>query len=135
MRISIAAGVILYSTGALAAGEQCIKIETDLDRLACYDKELGRTPVTTSGPSNEGEWELIQQKSQMTDETDVALSIQSQEIINCGWNNGAKVSMLIRCKEGRTSLYIATGCHMASSDYDDYGKIEYRLDADRARLW
>ncbi|MFK4823175.1 type VI secretion system-associated protein TagO, partial [Paenochrobactrum sp. BZR 588] len=33
----------------------------------------------------------------------------------------------------KTSLYINTGCHMTSSDYNDYGDVTYRLDSDKAR--
>ncbi len=55
MRVSIAWISFLAACGVATAGSQCIGIESDLDRLACYDKESGRTPVTTEA-AGAGVW-------------------------------------------------------------------------------
>lgn len=61
------------------------------------------------------------------------MSVESNEVGDCGWNNGSKISLVLRCHENTTSLYFVTGCRMTSGDYNDYGDISYRLDDDRAR--
>ncbi|MEN5300344.1 type VI secretion system-associated protein TagO [Brucella sp. TWI559] len=61
------------------------------------------------------------------------LFLRSKEVVNCGWNRGERIALILRCKEKKTSLYFDTVCHMASSDYNDYGDVTYRLDADKAR--
>ncbi|WEZ83519.1 type VI secretion system-associated protein TagO [Rhizobium sp. 32-5/1] len=119
--------------GALAAGEECRTVESDLDRLACYDKALGRTPEIKPVVVDAGAWRVDQKTSKMTDQTDIFLSLPSDETIDCGWNNGEKVAMYIRCSESTTALMFITGCHMASN-IGDYGNIEYRLDKEKARV-
>jgi type VI secretion system protein VasI len=119
---------------AIAAGESCIKVENDLDRLSCYDKELGRTPFTAEMPAPaQSAWAIAEESSKLTDEKTVMLQSLSDEEINCGWNKGAKIKLLLICKEGVTSLIFVTDCHMTSSEYDDYGTVEYRLDTEKAK--
>lgn len=119
-------------TSALAAGEDCIKVEKELDRLACYDAALGRTPKVTVEPVVAGSWKVQTSKSKMTDQTDVYLQVLSNEVINCGWNRGARIELYLRCSESTTALMFATGCHMASG-HGGFDRIEYRLDKDKAR--
>lgn len=64
----------------------------------------------------------------MTDRTNVYMHVDSDEIIDCGWNRGEKIRMVARCVDNTTSLIFQTGCHMTSSNYSDYGHIQYRLD-------
>lgn len=123
----------VLATAARSAGEECINIDTDLDRLTCYDKALGRTAKTEPLEVSSGKWQVVRQTSKMTDEENIALQLNSEETINCGWNNGEKIALLLRCKEGRTSMYFVTGCHMAGSEYDSYGSIDYRLDQEKAK--
>ncbi|RVJ68177.1 hypothetical protein CN167_29370 [Sinorhizobium medicae] len=127
--------VVIFLASAvpsMAAGEACISISNDLDRLACYDKELGRTAKVEAVPVSAGAWEVSQQKSKLTDQTDVFLRVDSEEIIDCGWNSGQKIAMFLRCSESTTALMFVTDCHMASN-FGSYGEIEYRLDKEKAR--
>lgn len=122
-----------FSEPAFAAGEECIHISNDLDRLACYDKELGRTPVFKAVRASAGKWSVITKESKLTDQTNVFLHVESDEAVNCGWNKGEKISLVVRCVEDKTSLIIATGCHMTSSRYNSYGDVTYRLDDEKAK--
>lgn len=125
-------GALALSMPASAAPADCIKIENDLDRLACYDKEAGRTPTVQSIAEPSGKWLVRQETSKLTDQPTVVMSVDSNEAVNCGWNRGQKIELVLRCMENKTVLYFATGCHMVSNEYDDYGDITYRLDQEKA---
>lgn len=129
---AIAAIFLLVCTPAIAAPVECAKISSDLDRLACYDKEVGRTPTALPAASK-GAWLVNSEKSALTDKTDVYLSVASDEIVDCGWNRGDKIRLFVRCLDNATSLIVATQCHMTSSGYNDYGDVTYRLDDEKAR--
>lgn len=131
-RIAIAALLVGSDPASALDIAACIRTESDLDRLACYDKAAGRTPaVIPLAPK--GRWQTHAEKSALTDRTTVVLSLASNESPNCGWNRGAKITLVLRCHENRTAAYFDTGCHMASSDYNSYGRIEYRIDDEKAR--
>ncbi len=132
---AIWAGLLASSLAvpALAAGEGCIQISNDLDRLACYDKALGRTPVREALPVSKGKWAATTETSKLTDQTNVYLRVKSDEPVSCSWARGEKVSLYVRCVENKTALIFSTGCHMTSSEYNDYGDVTYRLDDEPAK--
>lgn len=135
MRGLLAAGTALFIMTSANAAEisVCIKMENDLDRLACYDKISGRTPLITPAKDVAGKWQLRTTTSKLTDDKNITLFLASEETVNCGWNRGDKIDLILRCQEKKTSMYFNTGCHMTSSDYNDYGDVTYRLDSDKAR--
>jgi type VI secretion system protein VasI len=116
---------------AHAAGvADCIAIDNDLDRLVCYDREAGRTPVVTDMPAAaaQGKWQSRTETSALTDPTNVYLYVLSEEVIDCGWNEGDRITLVVRCVENTTALVFQTACHMTSSDYNSYGDVDYRID-------
>lgn len=127
MRILLA---VLASIAAThAASEECPAIENDLDRLACYDLESGRTAqtVTPETSTNEtGAWDVRIQKSEFKDTTDVYLTVESDGDLTCGYTS-APASLIARCRENTTSIIISTQCHLTSG-YGSYGNVEYRVD-------
>lgn len=116
---------------ALAAGDpaECVFIDTDLDRLACYDRVAGRstTPKQADTPPDGGAWLVRLDKSEFKDTTDVYMSVESDEELPCGMFDRSKATLLIRCKENTTSLFISTSCHLTSG-HGGYGRVEYRID-------
>ncbi len=135
MRGILTAGAVFLISGAAYASDikDCAKTENDLDRLSCYDKISGRTPVNTPVKDVAGKWESKITTSKMTDDKNITLFLESEEPINCGWNKGEEIILILRCQEQKTSMYFNTGCHMTSSDYNDYGDVTYRLDNEKAR--
>jgi type VI secretion system protein VasI len=124
--------VMLLPVNALASTESCIRVENDLDRLTCYDREAGRTPrKETMGPIS-GAWVVEKSTSKLTDQPTVVMTTRSVETIDCGWSRG-QISLTIRCHENTTSMLFVTGCHMTSSEYNNYGDVTYRLDEEKAR--
>lgn len=120
--------------GVEAAAPPCAMIDSPLDRLACYDKESGRTPTVETAKSQDSRWITSREKSKMTDQDGLFLSVESKAPLHCRFGNDSTVTLMIRCMEGTTSVYIATHCHLASSDYNDYGHVRYRIDTKPAGL-
>lgn len=119
---------LLTTSAAANDFSDCGKIDNDLDRLACYDKISGRTPATQF-LSPAGKWGVRIDKSPFKDTTDVFMSIASDEPINCGRISGPAYAQLhLRCHENTTAIYISTQCHLTSSQYNDYGGVEVRID-------
>jgi len=131
MKKLLAIVVATVAAGAAEASD-CLTIDNDLDRLACYDRESGRTPKLKVLPSANS-WEVREETSKLTDQPTVTLFVRSKEDVDCGWNRGNKITLVVRCLENTTSLYFDTGCHMTSSEYNDFGDITYRLDDEKAR--
>lgn len=69
----------------------------------------------------------------MTDSKDVFLNTPAIESVQCRMHRRVQPHLVVRCKEGKTSLFITMeGCHMASSESFSWGHVTYRLDADKA---
>lgn len=71
--------------------------------------------------------------SKISDSRNQYLQVRSNEIIDCGWNRGAKITLFLACRENKTSLIVQTDCHMTSSEYTTHGTVDFRLDKDRSR--
>lgn len=130
----VAAFVFLpISRASHASIDDCIRIENDLDRLACYDKAAGRTPKSERVAAASPAWAIRKETSKLTDRTNVYMAVESEETIDCGWNRGKKIRLIVRCRENTTALIFHTGCHMTSSRYNDYGDIILRIDREKAQ--
>ncbi|MHC5655989.1 type VI secretion system-associated protein TagO [Stappia sp. ICDLI1TA098] len=132
VRTAFAATASLAITSVKADPSTCASIENDLDRLACYDREVGRTPTPITSQSD-GKWIVTTEKNKLTDQTDVFLTVESDEAVNCSWSRGEKIHLVMRCRENTTAIIINTGCHMTSSNYSNYGDVTYRIDQEPAR--
>lgn len=126
-RLSIALSVAIACSTSVAAQEDCAGIDADLDRLACYDRASGRTPVVTQART-EGSWRVRSEKSEFKDTTDWFLSLESDEPLRCNmFGQHERATLIIRCMENTTSAYITTACHLTSG-HGGYGNVEYRVD-------
>lgn len=126
--ISIATAGFCFSVTAAIALEECATIDNDLDRLACYDQASGRTPQSEVTIAPEGNWQVRKEKSDFEDTTDVFVSVDSSEPAQCGrFGTPKKATLMIRCMENTTSIYLAADCHMTSG-HRGYGIIDYRID-------
>lgn len=129
MRTIVTASLLCF-VGATAHAQACASIEDDLDRLACYDREAGRTPVATVAPT-EGDWEVTIETSEFEDTTDVYLASKSEEPVSCNRFGGdVEAQLLIRCSENTTSVFLVTNCHL--TDIQSYGIVDIRLDDEPA---
>lgn len=121
----LALAAITAASGAMA--QECREIDNDLDRLGCYDLEAGRTPVAESVETEiDSPWDVRVTTSDMTDDTTVVLSVSSDETLTCGYSP-SRASLILRCNENTTVMYISTSCHVASG-HGGYGRVTYRFD-------
>lgn len=118
--------------GFSAIAQECATIENDLDRLLCYDKESGRIPSVKVEPVSSGKWTVRSDKSDFKDTIDVVMTVESEGLLNCGHGSRESATLLLRCKENTTSIYIATQCFLASG-VGGYGTIEYRVDDKKSK--
>ncbi len=63
-----------------------------------------------------------------TGDKTAVLKVDSKEPLSCSYR-GSHATLVIRCKENTTEVYLITDCHLTDSDYDyDYSKVQYKLD-------
>lgn len=129
--LAAVAVISVWSATAVAQDLVCPKIDNDLDRLACYDRESGRTPVRTAEPSV-AKWEVEIKQSDFEDTTDVYLSLASEGPVGCNmFGSSQPATLFVRCQENTTAIFIATDCHLASG-FQGYGKVDVRADDKKA---
>lgn len=124
--ISLVGAVAVCATAVLGqdSAGTCTAINEDLARLACYDRELGRSP--TPDPTPATHWRVQSTKSDFTDQTDVYISTVAEGPLQCSYRNTP--SLYVRCLEGETNVFISHGCY-APPDRDS-GRIEVQLRTD-----
>ncbi len=130
MRVFSLSAIALLAATSIAA-QECREVENDLDRLACYDRESGRTPVTeTLDTPVESPWTVRSTQSEMTDDTTVVLTVRTESALPCGYSP-SPATLVLRCSENKTVIYINTTCHLASGT-GGYGQVTYRFDDNSA---
>ena len=117
-----------FSAPTVAAGatpESCAEITSDQARLTCYDDIFG----VTRGESvpTKSKWTKRVETSQMADETDVFLTLLSDDRVAGRFGNDGSGVLYIRCMENTTALQFRVGDHFLA-DIQGYGRVEYRLD-------
>lgn len=128
------AGFVLasLSAGALAADKvdiaRCAAVENGVMRLECFDnlaKKLGVAEADTV-VSKAGAWNVEVDTSPIDDKKNVYLSLNSNELIpsRFGTSSG-RASLLLRCKESKTSAYVVWGNNYIGLERTS---IEYRID-------
>ncbi|MDP2495878.1 type VI secretion system-associated protein TagO [Shimia thalassica] len=121
--------IALCLAATASHASECLAIDNDLDRLACYDRESGRTPVTDvleNTPAT-GNWNIRTKTSDFKDTTDVYMTVESSEAVSCrSYGNANRITLMVRCLENTTSIFFYGDCHFA--DHNGYDKVEYRID-------
>ncbi|TWI29714.1 type VI secretion system-associated protein TagO [Paracoccus sulfuroxidans] len=122
----LTAGFLIAAAGTAAAQEECVKITDPDDRLNCFDQSYRASETVET----ESEWKVEIDKSKLDDTTQVTMALESNEPVRKRFGGSEKGSLLIRCKENTTALYILwAGNFMA--DLQGRGRVDYRVD-DRA---
>jgi type VI secretion system protein VasI len=121
----------------------CADNTDDAARLKCYDAlaavppspsvaEASSSSVPAPPPAPtpvRNDWTVSFDKSKIDDSKAVYLAVFSAEPVPQRFGNGQNAQLTIRCLENTTALYIIFGgAFMASSEYDNYGDVTYRVD-------
>lgn len=116
--------------GALPAQAQqdCVSIPDDHERLACYDTANKVSQITTAPSSPDSKWQVEVKTSAMTDQTDVYMSLTSNEPVPSKFGMGsAPATLFVRCHEDTSAVFVTFNDHFMA-DIQGYGRVEYRLD-------
>lgn len=108
------------------AQSDCTGIAVDEERLACYDLESGFV-ASKSENSGIGHWIKRVDVSQLTDDKNVFLNLQSENEMPARFRGAGPATLLLRCMENTTSAFFLFNGHFMS-DIQGRGKIEYRID-------
>ncbi len=127
---------LLLAQGAGAATEEdlkrCRRIDSGLERLACYDA-LAPRAAPASSERSVAHWRVTTDVSRFDDSRSVHLETTARERIS-GWPSQMHVPTLhLRCQEKRTAVYIVFGMSPAV-EYGHMGAtLEVRLDREPVR--
>lgn len=114
-----------------SASEDCSRIADTEDRLACYDRGASKAdPEGSEKLSKNMSWHIEREQNDLTDLTDIYLSVSANEPMQCGYER-VRPKLYLRCMDNTTAVLLATNCFMA--DIQGYGKIRYRVDQQKMR--
>ncbi len=122
--ISIAATLLMHTPAAAQTGAECARIASPDDRLSCYDA-LFVTPVATP---QAGLWAVQETRSALDDSRRVTLTLDSTEPMPGRFGQQEPATLIIRCEQNTTALFIIWGGHFMS-DLNRGGRVDYRIDA------
>jgi len=84
-------------------------------------------PAVTE-PHRPGKWQVSESKSPFDDSHTVVMSLAAENRIT-GWLATSLPQLLLRCKEGQTEVFIATGMP-ASVEFGEYHTVRLRYDTE-----
>jgi type VI secretion system protein VasI len=101
-----------------------------LGRLLSSSSHVASTPET--GPTASDKWRVTESRSPMDDSKTVVLSLDSEDLIQ-GPIGSVKPTLIVRCQEKKTAVYVVTGmAARIEEDVDggpsDYHKVRLRID-------
>lgn len=152
MRVTLvmAAALGLAGAGNVQAGpENCAKLTDAKTRLACYDALFG-APAGASGTASDkagtttrsggdtapdaadaGKWQIQFDTSKMTDQKNVFLTLDSDNEVPGTYGGSGPARLVLRCMENTTAVMLVVNDHFMA-DIQGYGRVEYRLDKEKA---
>lgn len=125
----IFAGTILTGPSAAQDVSHCVGIDDPDTRLSCYDDAFVKTEVKETLPQSE--WFVKVDQSALDDSKTVILTLDSKTQFYDQYGQLKNGTLIIRCMENTTSLYIIWGGHFMS-DSRNGGRVDYRVDDKKA---
>jgi len=89
---------------------------------------------TVAEPGDTGKWVVSESESQFDDTPLVILHLESRDEVRGRYGDTTTPSLILRCMENTTSLFINPGGHFLS-DIQGYGRVTYRIDDNQASAW
>ena len=127
---------LIILTGLIIAGpataqdvSNCVDIDDPDTRLSCFDDAFVETEVQQPSPLSD--WSVRVDTSALDDSKTVVLTLASKDQFLSQYGQLKRGTLIIRCMENRTSLYIVRGGHFMS-DNRNSGRVDYRVDAKKA---
>lgn len=126
-----------WQTAFAVTTDDCSKIKTDAERLACFDN-ISKQNETSANAEAEGDgqkskWKLNTTQSKMDDSTSYSLTALSDNKIDGGMDDSGYGAVMIGCsKRLSTTITFTTGDVLASDE--GASTANYRLDKERAHI-
>jgi type VI secretion system protein VasI len=117
---------ILLAAPAMAQ-EDCTKIASDGERLACFDHAFASDEQDATDQNGVGKWTVSTDQSAMTDDTSVYVSLFSDNEIEGRFSGPGQAVLFLRCHENTTSAFVVFN-DLFMSDNGGHGRLEYRID-------
>jgi type VI secretion system protein VasI len=133
--VTIAAlGFLVLSINAHAQEDPkvCAGMDDAGQRILCYDgifKESKKSELAS--PTVNSKWQLSTTKSKIDDSATATLALESDDDFAGKFGGREKATMVIRCQEHATSLYLIIGDHFLA-DIQGYDEVTYRIDEKKA---
>ena len=113
---------------------RCAAESNSVRRLECFDSLSNRlglvSPRTSSATVSK--WRVTTEKSRIDDSTNVILSLDADSSIS-GWPRKTYTpSLILRCKENKTEVYIVTGMSPQVEHGTDGATVTLRFDKEKA---
>jgi type VI secretion system protein VasI len=108
---------------------RCAAIESPTDRLKCYDdlaKAAGvdRPKVTTPATKGAGKWVVRQETSPIDDSKNVFVTLDADAPVASRFGRAVRPSLVIRCKESKTTAYIDWGSYLGLDETQVLTRID-----------
>lgn len=141
MRLSLVFFFVLTSFGFCqsiyaATGEDCAKNDNDAERLACYDKifKTDQKPAQAEPQVDVGKkgWDVWKSQSKIDDSVSDLMMLLSDNIVNERAGTMGYGTIGIKCHQKTTTITFNAGEFFLVDD-DDYGRVTYRLDKEKAK--
>lgn len=129
------AGLVALGISADSATKRAMADTTATFTTDTADTFAGVTDTSAAmAPEN---WAMDEDTSEMDGSATVVLTALADADIQ-GWSTSVRPSLIVRCREGKTDVYVATGVQ-ANPEYGHYQEVtvRYRLDesSPRRQLW
>lgn len=95
------------------------------------DLSPAETAPATPTIADQGDWDVSHDKSAFDDTDTVVLRLDSLEHIRGNFGGSGPATLLLRCMENTTSVYLTLNDHFLA-DIQGYGRVEYRIDGGKA---
>ena len=115
---------------AALAQDECMSIQNDNQRLACFDLAFGIKKSTSIPNAAQSKWHETIEISKLTDETNIYLTLMSDNELRGRFTKAGPARLILRCQENTTAaLIVLNDIYLA--DIQGYGRVEYRLDKEK----
>lgn len=111
----------------------CAAIESDLQRLVCYDALAGgATPAVTPDSAAPGRWQVSEEINPMDDTKTVVMVLPES---GAGGGFGRDVTLILRCRSAQFEAFIAWNDYLASDGGHNSGvkDVTLRWDSEEPR--
>ncbi|MDR0274124.1 MAG: type VI secretion protein [Burkholderiaceae bacterium] len=113
---------------------RCAAESNGVKRLECFDSIVHRLGLSSprSATNTVSKWRVDKETSRMDDSTNVMVSLEAESNIS-GWPSKTYTpSLVLRCKEKKTEVYIVTGMSPQVEYGTNGATVTLRFDKDKA---